>query len=81
MMPGIDGFETCRRLKANPVTADIPVIFMTALTDVSDKVTAFEAGGIDYVSKPFQTEELLARVRNHLACVAGRELSRAERRR
>jgi response regulator RpfG family c-di-GMP phosphodiesterase len=76
MMPGIDGFETCRRLKANPVTADIPVIFMTALTDVSDKVTAFEAGGIDYVSKPFQTEELLARVRNHLALrMALRELA------
>lgn len=75
MMPGIDGFETCRRLKANPVTADIPVIFMTALTDVNDKVTAFEAGGIDYVSKPFQTEELLARVRNHLALrMALREL-------
>jgi diguanylate cyclase (GGDEF)-like protein/PAS domain S-box-containing protein len=67
MMPGIDGFETCRRLKANPATADIPVIFMTALTDVSDKVSAFQAGGVDYISKPFQTEELLARVKTHLA--------------
>jgi diguanylate cyclase (GGDEF)-like protein/PAS domain S-box-containing protein len=67
MMPGIDGFETCRRLKANPVTADIPVIFMTALTDVTDKMAAFQAGGVDYISKPFQTEELLARVRTHLA--------------
>lgn len=67
MMPGIDGFETCRRLKANPQTCDIPVIFMTALTDVGDKVAAFQAGGVDYISKPFQTEELLARVRTHLS--------------
>lgn len=67
MMPGIDGFETCRRLKANPLTAEIPVIFMTALTDVHDKVAAFQAGGVDYISKPFQSEELLARVRTHLS--------------
>jgi len=67
MMPGMDGFETCRRLKADQATADIPVIFMTALDDVSDKVAAFEAGGVDYISKPFQPEELLARVRTHLA--------------
>jgi len=67
MMPGIDGFETCRRLKANPLTAEIPVIFMTALTDVNDKVSAFQAGGVDYISKPFQTEEMLARLRTHLS--------------
>lgn len=66
MMPGIDGFETCRRLKANAATRDIPVIFMTALTDIHEKVAAFAAGGVDYVSKPFQVEELLARVRTHL---------------
>jgi diguanylate cyclase (GGDEF)-like protein/PAS domain S-box-containing protein len=67
MMPGIDGFETCRRLKANPATAAIPVIFMTALADIHHKVAAFAAGGVDYVSKPFQVEELLARVETHLA--------------
>jgi len=67
MMPGIDGFETCRRLKMNDATRDIPIIFMTALTDVHDKVAAFQAGGVDYVSKPFQLEELLARVRTHIA--------------
>lgn len=67
MMPGIDGFETCRRLKANAVTRSIPVIFMTALTDTHDKIAAFAAGGVDYVSKPFQVEELLARVETHLA--------------
>ncbi|HEY6816764.1 MAG TPA: EAL domain-containing protein [Croceibacterium sp.] len=66
MMPGIDGFETCRRLKADEATRSIPVIFMTALSDVDDKVHAFAAGGVDYVSKPFQVEELLARVRTHL---------------
>src|SRR5687767_9496037 len=54
MMPGMDGFECCRRLKANPAIAGIPVIFMTALSDVQDKVAAFAAGGVDYVSKPFQ---------------------------
>ncbi|MEO6216874.1 MAG: EAL domain-containing protein [Sphingomonas sp.] len=73
MMPGIDGFETCRRLKADPATRDIPVIFMTALSDVDDKVAGFEAGGIDYVSKPFQIEELLARVRTHLALRAAQQ--------
>ena len=67
MMPGMDGFETCRRLKQQADTADIPVIFMTALDHVSDKVAAFGAGGVDYVSKPFQLEELLARVQTHLA--------------
>lgn len=66
MMPGIDGFETCRRLKADEATEAIPVIFMTALADIHDKVTAFAVGGVDYVSKPFQVEELLARVRTHL---------------
>lgn len=67
MMPDMDGLETCRRLKANSATEHIPIIFMTALDDVRDKVAAFEAGGIDYVSKPFQVEELLARIRTHLA--------------
>ncbi len=67
MMPGMDGFETCRRLKANPGTAEIPVIFMTALGDLEDKVKGFSAGGADYVVKPFQHEEVLARVRTHLS--------------
>lgn len=67
MMPGIDGFETCRRLKASATTRDIPVIFMTALTDTHDKITGFAAGGVDYITKPFQIEEVLARVATHLA--------------
>ncbi|HWL15167.1 MAG TPA: response regulator transcription factor [Opitutus sp.] len=66
MMPGIDGLETCRRLKADPAWADLPVIFMTALDDVVDKVAGFAAGAVDYIPKPLQPEEVLARVRTHL---------------
>jgi PAS domain S-box-containing protein len=66
MMPGIDGFETCRRLKANPSTQDIPVIFMTALSDTVDKVKGFNLGAVDYVTKPVQQEEVKARVTTHL---------------
>lgn len=67
MMPGIDGFETCRRLKARPSTRDVPVLFMTALNETADKVKAFGAGGVDYITKPIEHEEALARVRTHLA--------------
>jgi signal transduction histidine kinase len=66
MMPGVDGFETCRRLKAQPGTRDIPVIFMTALTDTAEKVRAFSAGAVDYITKPIQHEEALARISTHL---------------
>jgi signal transduction histidine kinase len=66
MMPGIDGFETCQQLKANSQTAAIPVIFMTALTEVDHKVRALAMGAVDYVTKPFQTQEVIARVRTHL---------------
>lgn len=66
MMPGIDGFETCRRLKAIDVLKDIPVIFMTALSNIEDKIRGFEAGGVDYITKPIQQEEVLARVTTHL---------------
>jgi diguanylate cyclase (GGDEF)-like protein/PAS domain S-box-containing protein len=67
MMPGMDGFETCRRLKMNPATREIPVIFMSALSDTPSKLSGFEAGGVDYISKPFQVEEVLARVKTHLS--------------
>jgi two-component system sensor histidine kinase/response regulator len=66
MMPGLDGFETCRRLKAKPRTRDIPVLFMTALTDTTEKVRAFAAGAVDYITKPIQHEEALARISTHL---------------
>ena len=66
MMPGIDGFETCQRLKSNPKTCDIPVIFMTALSDADSKIKGFEVGAVDYITKPFQEREVLARVKTHL---------------
>lgn len=65
-MPGIDGFETCKRLKANPTTQDIPIIFMTALADVKSKVKGLSLGAVDYITKPFEQEEVLVRVRIHL---------------
>jgi two-component system, NtrC family, sensor kinase len=66
MMPGIDGFETCQRLKAEPATRDIPVMFMTALSDSVDKVKGLNLGAIDYITKPIQHEEVLARIRIQL---------------
>ncbi|MCX6954742.1 MAG: hybrid sensor histidine kinase/response regulator [Verrucomicrobia bacterium] len=67
MMPGIDGFETCRRLKARAETRDVPVLFMTALSETADKVKAFAAGGVDYITKPIEHDEALARIRTHLS--------------
>ncbi len=66
MMPGLDGYETCRRLKARTETRDIPIIFMTALHETSEKVKAFGAGAVDYITKPIQHEEALARIQAHL---------------
>jgi len=66
IMPGLDGFETCQRMKASASTQDIPVIFMTALSDPMDKVKGLSIGAVDYITKPFQQEEVLARVRTHL---------------
>ncbi len=66
MMPGMDGFEVCRILKSQKETQDIPVIFMTALADTVDKVKGFSLGAVDYITKPIQHEELLARVNTHL---------------
>jgi light-regulated signal transduction histidine kinase (bacteriophytochrome) len=67
LMPEMDGFEICRCLKADAVTAAIPVIFLSALDNTEDKVAGFAAGGVDYITKPFQADEVLARVRTHLA--------------
>ncbi|WP_213880209.1 response regulator [Pseudomonas sp. dw_358] len=66
LMPGLDGFDTCRRIKANAGSADIPVLFMTALTESEHVVKGFEAGAIDYVTKPIECNEVLARVASHL---------------
>jgi two-component system, sensor histidine kinase and response regulator len=65
-MPGMDGYEVCQQLKQNSITQDIPVIFLSALDDVQDIVKAFQVGGVDYITKPFQAEEVLARIRNQL---------------
>ncbi len=73
MLPGIDGFETCRQIKANAETTDIPIIFISALTDVQDKVRGFQAGGVDYVTKPFNQEEVLARINAHVTIKRQRE--------
>ena len=67
VMPGLDGFETCRRLKAMPALAHVPVIFMTGLTETEHIVHALESGGVDYLSKPINVDELRARIRVHLA--------------
>ena len=67
MMPGMDGFETCRRIKENEAIADIPIIFITALDSTEDKMRGFKAGGLDYITKPFQQAEVLARVKTHIA--------------
>ncbi len=65
-MPDMDGFEVCRRLKADPATAAVPVIFMTAMDDTAHKLEGFRLGAVDYITKPIQREELLARIRLHL---------------
>ena len=75
MMPEPNGFETCQRLKDNPVTQDIPIIFLTAMDQVNDMVKGFQAGAVDYITKPFNTLELLVRIRTQL------ELKRAEKER
>ncbi|MCP4351069.1 MAG: PAS domain S-box protein, partial [Desulfobacterales bacterium] len=66
-MPGMDGYEVCEQLKADERTRDIPVIFISALSETVDKIRGFSAGGVDYITKPFQEEEVLARVRVHLS--------------
>ena len=66
MMPGMNGFEVCKKLKQGEATQDIPIIFLSAVTDTDSKVTGFEVGGVDYITKPFQREEVLARIDLHV---------------
>ena len=80
-MPMMDGFEVCRHLKADEALKEIPVVFISALTETTDKIRAFDAGGVDYITKPFQVEEVLARVRTHLELRrTRRELKRKNKR-
>ncbi|SDX83484.1 PAS domain S-box-containing protein/diguanylate cyclase (GGDEF) domain-containing protein [Allochromatium warmingii] len=78
MMPGLDGYAVCAKLKADPRTRDVPVMFISALRDAEDKVRAFAAGGVDYISKPFQVDEVLARVTTHLRLSALQQALRAQ---
>ena len=74
MMPGIDGFEVCRRIKQDPQHQDIPIIFLTAKTDIDSISQGFALGAVDYISKPFQAEELLARVKTHTQLYRAKQL-------
>lgn len=73
MMPEMDGYEVCRKIKSKPATRDIPVIFLTARRETEDLLKAYEAGGVDYVTKPFDGRELLMRVRTHVELKLARE--------
>ncbi len=66
LMPDLDGFETCRRLKAEASTREIPIIFLTALSEMVNKVQGFKLGGVDYINKPSEQEEVLVRIQTHL---------------
>lgn len=66
MMPGMNGYETCRKLKENPDMRDVAVIFLSAMNETDDKIKGFEAGGVDYITKPFQLDEVIVRVKTHL---------------
>jgi CheY-like chemotaxis protein len=73
MMPEMDGYEVCKKLKTDPNTKDIPVIFLTAKSEMSDIIRGFEVGAVDYVTKPFNSAELLARTKTHIALKRARE--------
>jgi DNA-binding response OmpR family regulator len=74
LMPGMDGFEVCKMIKEKVEWKDIPVIFLTAKADTEDVVKGFQMGGVDYIIKPFRTEELYARVNNHVQLKLARDL-------
>ncbi|MGB9600639.1 MAG: response regulator, partial [Myxococcota bacterium] len=77
MMPELDGIELCKRIKTEERFADIPVIFISGLSDIKDKISAFESGGVDYIVKPFQKEEVILRVDTHIRILRlQRELKR-----
>jgi diguanylate cyclase (GGDEF)-like protein len=73
LMPGMDGFEVCNRLKAEESTRDIPVIFVSSMTDIDSKVMGFKVGGVDYINKPFQHAEILARLNTHITLLRLRQ--------
>ncbi len=78
MMPEMDGYEVCQKIKQNPSIANIPIIFLTAKTEHSDIIKGFEAGGVDYITKPFNSHELLVRVKTHKELFEARETIRLQ---
>lgn len=74
MMPGMNGYEVCKKLKANNQTKDIPIIFLTAKTETKDIIKGFNTGGVDYITKPFIKEELLARIQTHVNLKISKDL-------
>jgi putative two-component system response regulator len=78
-MPGMDGLEVCRQIKQDPAIAHVPVIFLSALNELVDKVQGFATGGVDYITKPYQPEEVLARIKTHIALQRYRKMLEAER--
>ena len=74
MMPGMNGYEVCEKLKANNQTKDIPVMFLTAKTETKDLIKGFNTGGVDYITKPFIKEELLARIQTHISLKVSKDL-------
>ena len=78
MMPGMDGYEVCSRLKANDATRDIPVIFITAKTDIEDAQRGFDLGGADYITKPILPPVVLARISTHLSLKLAREFMKGQ---
>ena len=76
MMPGIDGYEVCRRIKSEPKTAAIPIIFISAMSEIQNKTSGLELGAVDYITKPFEAMEVKARVKTHLSLMlANKETS------
>jgi putative two-component system response regulator len=75
MLPGMDGYQVCRKLKADPRTQDIPVIFLTVKTDKKEIVQGFECGAVDYITKPFHSAELTARIRTHIELRGARQMA------
>ncbi len=74
MMPGIDGYEVCRRLQRDPLLSDIPIIFLTAKADIDSMTKGFKVGGVDYITKPFHANELLSRVKTHLELYKAKQI-------
>ncbi|MDX8378685.1 MAG: response regulator [Gallionella sp.] len=79
MMPGMNGYETCEKLKANPITRDVPIIFVTAMSEVEDEARGFDVGAVDYIQKPVSSSIVLRRIKTHLSLVRAQELENSQK--